>query len=121
MAVTQELADFFALDEGSYAQAILNSCSMGMIMSTEPVALNLLRHNLDLEQREVDIVQGLERGQALLVGSGSSVAIKIVSSKLEHQLITTDFHELNSMPKENKTLISRPPRHLSSGGRLLCV
>lgn len=100
VAVTQELADFFALEDGSYAQAILNSCSMGMIMSTEPVALNLLRHNLDLEQREVDIVQGLERGQALLVGSGSSVAIKIVSSKLEHQLITTDVHELHSMVDE---------------------
>lgn len=100
VAVTQELADFFALDNGSYAQAILNSCSLGMIMATEPVALSLLRDSLDLEQREVDIVQGLERGQALLVGSGSSVAIKIVSSKLEHELITTDVHELNSMVDE---------------------
>ena len=92
--------DFFALDNGSYAQAILNSCSLGMIMATEPVALSLLRDSLDLEQREVDIVQGLERGQALLVGSGSSVAIKIVSSKLEHELITTDVHELNSIVDE---------------------
>lgn len=118
VAVTQELADFFALDEGSYAQAILNSCSMGMIMSTEPVALNLLRHNLDLEQREVDIVQGLERGQALLVGSGSSVAIKIVSSKLEHQLITTDFHELNSMVDERMQELEEEETLLTPGEQM---
>lgn len=100
VAVTQELADFFALDGGSYAQSILNSCSLGMVMATEPVALNLLRDSLSLEQNEIDIVQSLERGQALLIGNGSSVAIKIIASQLEHELITTDVHEMNAMVEE---------------------
>lgn len=100
VAVTQELADFFALDGGSYAQSILNSCSLGMVMATEPVALNLLRNSLSLEQNEIDIVQSLERGQALLIGNGSSVAIKIIASQLEHELITTDVHEMNAMVEE---------------------
>ena len=100
VAVTQELSDFFALDGGSYAQAILNACSLGMVMATEPVALNLLRDSLNLEQNEIEIIQGLERGQALLIGNGSSVAIKIVASNLEHELITTDVHEMNAMVEE---------------------
>ena len=97
VAVTQELSDFFALDSGSYAQAILNACSLGMVMATEPVALNLLKDSLSLEQNEIEIIQGLERGQALLIGNGSSVAIKILSSTLEHELITTDVHEMHAM------------------------
>lgn len=100
VAVTQELSDFFALDGGSYAQAILNACSLGMVMATEPVALNLLRDSLNLEQNEIEIIQGLERGQALLIGNGSSVAIKIVASNLEHELITTDVHEMKAMVEE---------------------
>lgn len=100
VAVTQELSDFFALDNGSYAQAILNACSLGMVMATEPVALNLLRNSLSLEQNEIEMIQGLERGQALLIGNGSSVAIKIIASRLEHELITTDVHEMNAMVEE---------------------
>ena len=100
VAVTQELSDFFALDNGSYAQAILNACSLGMVMATEPVALNLLRNSLSLEQNEIEMIQGLERGQALLIGNGSSVAIKIIASRLEHELITTDTHETYAMVEE---------------------
>lgn len=90
VAVTQELSDFFALDNGSYAQAILNACSLGMVMATEPVALNLLRNSLSLEQNEIEMIQGLERGQALLIGNGSSVAIKIKLTFIAQDEETTD-------------------------------
>ena len=46
------------------------------------------------------MIQGLERGQALLIGNGSSVAIKIIASRLEHELITTDTHETYAMVEE---------------------
>lgn len=100
VACTQELEDFFALDGGSYGKAILNACTLGMIMKTEPVALKLIQENLDLEQREIDIIQSLERGQALIVGSGSSVAVKVVASKLEHDLITTTATDLATILAE---------------------
>ncbi|NDO37785.1 hypothetical protein [Anaerotruncus colihominis] len=97
VACTQELEDFFALDGGAYGKAILNACTLGMIMKVEPVALKLIQENLDLEQREIDIIQGLERGQALIVGSGNSVAVKIVASKMEHDLLTTSAADLTSI------------------------
>jgi len=100
VAATQELEDYFALNGGTYGKAILNACTLGMVMKTESTSLKLLREALDLEQREIDIVQGLERGQALIVGGGNSVAVKVVASKIEHDLITTNAEDLQRIAKE---------------------
>lgn len=99
VAATQELEDYFALNGGTYGKAILNACTLGMIMKTEPTSLKLIEEALDLEQREVEIVQGLERGQALIIGGGNSVAVKVVASKLEHDLITTNADDLRRIAK----------------------
>lgn len=100
VAATQELGDFFSLDGGAYAQAILNSSPLGMIMSTETSALNQLADILGLRPSEKATIMNLEVGEALLTGSGNSVPIRIISSKLEHRLITTDNRETSSIMEE---------------------
>lgn len=102
VAVTQELEDYFALSGGTYGKAILNACTLGMIMKTEVTSLKLLRDSLELEQREVDIIQGFEKGQALIIGGGNSVAVKILASPLEHSLVTTDQEDLRRLAREQR-------------------
>lgn len=100
VAATQELRDYFALNGGAYGEAILNACTLGMIMKTEPTALKLVQDALNLEQREIEIIQGFDKGQALIIGSGNSVAVKVVASKYEHDLVTTNADDLRRIAKE---------------------
>ena len=109
VAATQELGDFFALDNGAYAQAILNACPLGMIMSTETTTLNQLAEILELRPSEKATVQNLETGEALLIGSGNSVAIRIISSQMEHRLITTESHETSRIMAEEMNKGFRQP------------
>lgn len=102
VAVTQELQDFFALNNGVYGKAILNACTLGMIMRLETVELKLVRESLGLEPHESDLIQNFEKGQALILGGGNSVAVKIVSSPYEHDLISTDAADLRRIAEEKK-------------------
>ena len=115
VAATQELEDYFALNGGTYGKAILNACTLGMVMKTEATSMKLLKEALDLEQREVDIIQGFERGQALIVGGGSSVAVKVVASNKEHDLITTNTHDLQRIAREELKRQAEARESLGSG------
>lgn len=44
----------------------------------------MLQDVLSLKQREIEAIQGFEKGQALIVGGGNNVVVKVVASKLEH-------------------------------------
>lgn len=99
VAVTQELQDFFALNGGIYGKAILNACTLGMIMKLEITELKMVREHLELEQHEADTVQGFEKGQALIIGAGNSVAVKIIASSTEHDLITTSAEDLRRIAR----------------------
>jgi type IV secretory pathway VirB4 component len=102
VAATQELEDYFALNGGTYGKAILNACTLGMIMKTEHTSIKLVQEALSLEQREAETIIGFERGQALIVGGGNSVAVKVVASKMEHDLITTNADDLRRIAKAER-------------------
>lgn len=97
---TQELEDFFSLQGGLFGKSILNQCTLKMIMKTEETSIPLLRESLNLDVREVDTIRNLERGQCLILGAGNNVVAKVVTSKKEHDLFTTDRSDLARIVKE---------------------
>ncbi len=94
IAATQDINDFFALDNGAYGKGIVNNARTKMVLRAEKVEIPTLIDKLDLTQREADSVMSFNRGTVLLMSNSNHVFIDILASKKEHELITTSASDL---------------------------
>ena len=94
LAATQDLSDFFSLDDGKFGRAILNACKTKVILNLEADEAEYVRETLKLTRTEVRAITQFERGEALISSNNNKVPLLIRASKAEHELITTDRSEL---------------------------
>lgn len=90
-AITQDIDDFFALDEGRYGRGILNNSSIKAVFQLEENEINVLKENLMLSEEEVIKIQNSKRGNCLLYAGGNHIEAKVIALQNEHQYITTDI------------------------------
>lgn len=88
---TQNIKDFFSLDNGKYGDAILSNSQTKMILRIPVTEIdsvqNILKLN-DVEARLVSKGNG-PKGECLMYTGAIHVPIQIMASHWEHQLITT--------------------------------
>ncbi len=94
VSATQDLSDFFGLDDGKYGRAILNSSQNKLILNLEPDEARYVRDVLKLTPTELDAITRFERGEALVCSGTNKVPVAIKASPAERDLITTDRSEL---------------------------
>lgn len=104
IAATQDLNDFFALDNGSYGKGIINNSQTKVILKLEKDEAKFVREILGLTQTEYMNVMKFERGNGLLATNSNNVFIEFKASKLETELITTDRELLAEIKTRKKTL-----------------
>lgn len=107
VADTQDLGDFFALDDGKYGRAILNACKTKIILNMEDDEARRVQETLNLSEEEVMAITHFPRGSGLVTANNNHVIIDFRASALENQLITTDPHELREMLEQKKRKKSR--------------
>ena len=93
-AVTQDINDFFALDDGTYGKGILNNSSIKCIFQIEENDIKILKEVLNLSEMEIYKVLNAERGTCLMYAGRNHLLVKVLSSKYEHVFITTDRKDL---------------------------
>lgn len=99
---TQDLNDFFALDDGTYGAGILNNCKFKFIMKMEASEAARVAEVVELSRQEWDDVKAFERGTALLLADTSHIVIDVKATAQEHQLITTKREDLLRIARERK-------------------
>lgn len=102
VAATQDLSDFFSLDEGRYGRAIINNCKTKIILNLEPDEAEYVKDVLKLTRSEIRSITQFERGEALISSNSNKVPVVIKTSQEEQRMITTDRAELEAMLKELK-------------------
>ena len=102
LASTQDLSDFFALDDGRFGRAILNACKTKIILNLEPDEASYVKETLKLTRSEIRSITQFERGEALVSSNNNKVPVKIKASKAEQELITTDRAELAKIIEQRK-------------------
>ncbi len=102
IAATQDLSDFFGLDEGRYGRAIINNSQNKIILNLEFDEAEYVREVLKLTRTEIQAITRFERGQALVCSNTNKVPISIKASKTEHEMITTDRAELEEILENKK-------------------
>ena len=104
VAATQDLSDFFGLEDGRYGRSILNNSKTKIILNLEPDEAEYVKDVLKLTRTEIRSITQFERGEALISSNSNKVPVIIKASREEQQMITTDRAELEAMLNELKAV-----------------
>ena len=94
---TQDLNDFFALDDGKYGKGIINNAKTKIILNLEDEEAKRVQSILNLSEAEVMEITHFERGNGLISTNNNNVTVEFKASRLETELITTDRRELQEL------------------------
>lgn len=108
ISATQDLSDFFSLEDGKYGRAIVNNSKNKIILNLEPDEARYVQDVLKLTKTEVRSITRFERGEALVYSNNNKVPVVIKASKEEQEMITTDRAELEAILRERQKEKTHP-------------
>ena len=99
--VTQDVADFM---RSAYGQPIITNSSIQMLMKQSPATIDVVQKTFNLTDREKSMLLEAEIGEGLFFAGQKHVAMKIVASYIEDQIITTNPEELMKIKKAKEEM-----------------
>ena len=102
ISATQDLSDFFGLEDGKYGRAIINNSQNKIILNLEPDEAKYVQDVLKLTKTELRSITNFERGEALVYANNNKIPVIIKASDAEKEIITTDRAELEAILNERK-------------------
>ena len=102
IAGTQDISDFFALDNGKYGRGIISNSNIKCLLQVEEHEAISLKDILKLSEGEMLKVISFERGHGLFYAGSNHVAINFKASDMMTRLITTDRAELEKIKMESE-------------------
>lgn len=100
VAATQEIEDFFSLDDGRYGKGITANSRIKFILQLEEDEAFVIQKHLSLTDEETMQVIRNNQGQALLCANRNRVCIDIKTSPFLYNLLTTKRTDLEKRRKE---------------------
>ena len=97
ICASQDLNDFFNLDEGRFGKGIINNSKTKIILNLEDDEAERVQETLHLSDAETMEVTHFERGSGLISTNNNNIMVEFKASPLEKDLITTDRRELREL------------------------
>ncbi len=97
--ITQDVNDFLA---SPYGQAIVNNSALQILLKQSPAAIGLVQKTFVLTEGEKYLLLECGVGEGIFFAGSKHVAIKVVASYTEDQLITSDPQQLLEIEQEKK-------------------
>ncbi len=91
VTVTQDVSDFLA---SPYGKPIVTNSAMQLLLKQSPAAIDLIVDTFDLTEGEKYLLLESDVGEGIFFAGSKHVAIKIIASYIEDQIITTDPKQL---------------------------
>lgn len=105
--ITQDVEDFITSQQG---RTIVNNSAMRLLLRQTPSAVDKLAEVFKLTEGEKLILREAKVGQGIFFAGGNHVAIEVIASYEEEQLITTNPEELLKIRQaEAERAASAPP------------
>ncbi|MBI4035673.1 ATP-binding protein [Candidatus Daviesbacteria bacterium] len=95
--ITQDVEDFLATERG---KEIISNSSIQILLKQAPASIDLLTQVFDLSEGEQRLLMSEGIGEGIFFAGNTHVAIGVVASPKEHQLITTNPAEI--LARQNK-------------------
>ena len=99
--ISQDIADFMRSD---YGQAIISNSSLQMLMKQSPAVIDAIQRTFNLTDEEKFLLLEANVGEGLFFAGTKHVAIKVVASYIEDQIITSDPEQLLKIKKAREEL-----------------
>lgn len=87
ITITQDISDFFKLDNGNYGKSILNNCSFKMFFKMNYEDSEILTKLNILNKNRQDVIASLDKAESYISLKDSQAILKIQSSNFEKSLI----------------------------------
>ena len=97
--ITQDVEDFL---RSPYGKPILTNSSIQLLLKQSPTTIDLLKETFDLTDEEKFLLLESGVGEGLFFAGLKHVAIKIVASYTEDQIITSDPSQLLAIKTEKR-------------------
>ncbi|MFH1252843.1 MAG: DUF87 domain-containing protein [Candidatus Uhrbacteria bacterium] len=97
--ITQDVNDFLL---SSYGQAIVTNSAIQILLKQSPAAVDLIQKTFNLTDGEKYLLLESGIGEGLFFAGQKHVAVKVVASYTEDQLVTTNPQQLLEMEKTQK-------------------
>ena len=97
--ITQDVNDFLT---SPYGQAIVNNSSVQILLKQSPAAIDLVQKTFMLTESEKYLLLECGLGEGIFFAGNKHVAIKVVASYTEDQLITSDPRQLLEIEEAKK-------------------
>lgn len=102
--ITQDVEDFLVSEHG---KAIVQNSSIQVLMKMSPAAIDKVTEVFYLSEGEKHLLLSADIGEGLFFAGPNHVAIRVVASPEEHQLITSKPEELLRMRAEKEAKIKK--------------
>lgn len=89
--ITQDVEDFLHTDHG---KSIVTNASMQFLMKQSAAAIEVIASTFFLSEGEKRLLLAAEVGEGLFFAGANHVALRVVASEEEHQLITSNPQEI---------------------------
>lgn len=87
VAITQDVADLFSLEDGIYGKSILNNSSIKNFFSLEEENIKLLDQYINLSEKEKIEIKSLKRGESLMFVGDDHILARVEVSEEEKEII----------------------------------
>ncbi|MDD5033079.1 MAG: DUF87 domain-containing protein [Candidatus Pacebacteria bacterium] len=99
--ITQDVGDFLA---SPYGSPIINNSAIQLLLKQSPAAIDLLQETFKLTEEEKFLLLESDVGEGIFFAGLKHVAIKIIASYTEDQIITSDPAQLLAIKRAKKEL-----------------
>ncbi|MBX4205192.1 MAG: DUF87 domain-containing protein [Candidatus Doudnabacteria bacterium] len=101
--ITQDVSDFL---QSAYGKPIVTNSSIQMLLKQSPAAIDLIAETFFLTEGEKYLLLESDVGEGIFFAGLKHVAIKIIASYMEDQIITTDPKQTAEIAKAKEELAS---------------
>ncbi len=102
--VSQDVDDFLTSE---YGKAIVTNSSIQILLKQHPAGIDKVAETFYLSEGEKRLLLGAAVGEGLFFAGANHVAVKVIASPAEHNLITTNPEELLKLREEG---VIGPPK-----------
>lgn len=104
--ITQDVGDFL---KSPYGTPIITNSSIQLLLKQSPAAVDMVQETFKLTDEEKFLLLESEVGEGMFFAGMKHVAIKIVASYTEDQIITSDPNQLLAIRKAKQQLNEEAP------------
>ena len=99
--ITQDVTDFLSSD---YGKPIVTNSSMQLLLKQSPAAVDTVASTFFLTEGEKYLLLESDVGEGIFFAGAKHVAVKIIASYIEDQIITTDPRQLLEIEQARQEL-----------------